>query len=306
MSGHVSVLYEQVLEALPLAEGKWFVDGTLGGGGHSEGILKASNGHLIAIDKDADAIARCKSRLAPYGQRVTFVRGDFKNIRQILQEQGGIQVDGALLDLGVSSFQLDEAERGFSYSKDAPLDMRMDRDSALSAFQVVNEYEQKELARILYEYGEERFGGKIAAAIVKNRPVQTTVQLAEIVKSAIPAAKRRSGGHPAKKAFQAIRIEVNGELETLRETVNAFIDSLAGGGRLAIITFHSLEDRIVKKAFQEAEHPCICPPDFPKCVCGRVSKGRQITRKPILPNEKEMQENPRSRSAKLRVFERCR
>lgn len=305
MSGHVSVLYEQSLAALPLETGNLFIDGTLGGGGHSEGILRASRANLIAIDKDAAAIERCKQRLAPYAQRVTFVHDDFKNIAQIMRGMGEQKADGALLDLGVSSFQLDEAERGFSYSKEAPLDMRMDQSSSLSAYQVVNEYQQRELARILYEYGEESFGSKIAAAIVKNRPIETTTQLAEIIKNAIPAAKRRSGGHPAKKSFQAIRIEVNGELDSLKDTVNAFLDVLAPGGRLAIITFHSLEDRIVKKVFQTAQNPCTCPPDFPKCVCGKVSKGKIITRKPILPDAAEIEQNPRSRSAKLRIFERC-
>lgn len=305
MSGHVSVLYEQSLAALPLKTGNLFIDGTLGGGGHSEGILGASKARLIAIDKDIAAIERCKQRLAPYVQRVTFVHDDFKNIAQIMQGMGEQKADGALLDLGVSSFQLDEAERGFSYSKEAPLDMRMDQSSSLSAYQVVNEYQQRDLARILYEYGEESFGSKIAAAIVKNRPIETTTQLAEIIKNAIPAAKRRSGGHPAKKSFQAIRIEVNGELDSLKDTVNAFLGVLAPGGRLAIITFHSLEDRIVKKVFQTAQNPCTCPPDFPKCICGKVSKGKIITRKPILPSEAEIEENPRSRSAKLRIFERC-
>ena len=222
-----------------------------------------------------------------------------------MRGMGELRADGALLDLGVSSFQLDEAERGFSYSKEAPLDMRMDQSSSLSAYQVVNEYPQRDLARILYEYGEESFGNKIAAAIVKSRPIETTTQLAEIIKNAIPAAKRRSGGHPAKKSFQAIRIEVNGELDSLKDTVNDFIDVLAPGGRLAIITFHSLEDRIVKKVFQTAQNPCTCPPDFPKCVCGKVSKGKIITRKPILPDAAEIEQNPRSRSAKLRIFERC-
>ena len=304
MSGHVSVLYEQSLAALPLKTGNLFIDGTLGGGGHSEGILKASRAKLIAIDKDIAAIERCKQRLAPYAQRISFVHDDFKNIVQIMRDMGEPKADGALLDLGVSSFQLDEAERGFSYSKEAPLDMRMDQSSSLSAYQVVNEYEQRDLARILYEYGEESFGSKIAAAIVKNRPIQTTTQLAEIVKNAIPAAKRRSGGHPAKKSFQAIRIEVNGELDSLKDTVNDFIDALAPGGRLAIITFHSLEDRVVKKVLQTAQNPCTCPPDFPKCICGKVSKGKIITRKPILPDEAEIEQNPRSRSAKLRIFER--
>lgn len=305
MSGHVSVLYEQSLAALPLETGNLFIDGTLGGGGHSEGILRASRANLIAIDKDAAAIERCKQRLAPYAQRVTFVHDDFKNIAQIMRGMGEQKADGALLDLGVSSFQLDEAERGFSYSKEAPLDMRMDQSSSLSAYQVVNEYQQRDLARILYEYGEESFGSKIAAAIVKSRPIETTTQLAEIIKNAIPAAKRRSGGHPAKKSFQAIRIEVNGELDSLKDTVDAFLDVLAPGGRLAIITFHSLEDRIVKKVFQTAQNPCTCPPDFPKCVCGKVSKGKIITRKPILPDAAEIEQNPRSRSAKLRIFERC-
>lgn len=303
MSGHVSVLYGESLEGLRLAPGKIIVDGTLGGGGHAGGILQAGC-RLVGFDKDAAAIARCHQQLAPYGDNVIFARRDFREIKAVLRENGIGAVDGALLDLGVSSYQLDEGERGFSYSKDAPLDMRMDADSPLTAWHVVNEYTEAELQRVIYQYGEEKFGGRIANAILRNRPVDTTLQLAEIIKAAIPAAKRRTGGHPAKRTFQAIRIEVNGELRGLGEAIEDFIDSLAVGGRLAVITFHSLEDRIVKNAFRQAESPCTCPPDFPKCICGKTPKGRIVTRKPIVPSPEEQEENPRSRSAKLRIFEK--
>ncbi|MBQ9942476.1 MAG: 16S rRNA (cytosine(1402)-N(4))-methyltransferase RsmH [Christensenellaceae bacterium] len=304
MSGHYSVLYEECLNALPLSEGKLFLDGTLGGGGHSEGILARSGGKLIAIDKDHAAIERCTKRLAPYAGRFTLVRNDFKNVKAVLEDLGIAGVDGALLDLGVSSFQLDEAERGFSYNKEAPLDMRMDKDAALDAYQVVNTYDKRDLTRILYQFGEEKFASRIADRIVKNRPIETTVQLAEIVKEAIPAAARRTGGHPAKRTFQAIRIEVNGELDNLAECVGDFIDCLNPGGVLAVISFHSLEDRAVKQAMRLAENPCTCPPDFPQCVCGKLPKGKVLTRKPILPSEKELEENLRSRSAKLRIFKK--
>ncbi len=303
-TGHYSVLLDECMSALPLESGQVFVDGTLGGGGHSEAILQGSSGRLIAIDKDGQALERCEKRLAPYTGRFTLVRDDFKNIKQILRNLEIAAVDGALLDLGVSSFQFDEGERGFSYSKEAPLDMRMDKDSDLSAYDVVNTYDKKELARILFQFGEEKFAMRIAERIIASRPVSTTTELAEIVKEAIPAAKRRTGGHPAKRSFQAIRIEVNGELDHLSEAVEDFIDVLAPGGILAVITFHSLEDRAVKQAFKKAENPCTCPPDFPKCVCGKLPKGKIITRKPILPSGEEIEENLRSRSAKLRVFQK--
>lgn len=303
MSGHISVLYQECLDALALKSEGVYVDGTLGGGGHSEGILM-SGAKLIALDKDGDAIERCEKRLEKYAGNFTLVRSDFKNVKRVLSELGVDQVDGAILDLGVSSFQLDEEERGFSYNKDAPLDMRMDRRSELSAEIVVNEYSEQQLKKLIYEYGEEKFAPRIARAIVAARPVKTTVQLAEIIKSAIPAAARRTGGHPAKRTFQAIRIEVNAELEGLTTAVSDFIDILAPGGRLAVISFHSLEDRAVKQAMQRAENPCTCPSSFPQCICGKAPLGKRVNRKPVLPTQAEQEENPRSRSAKLRVFER--
>lgn len=303
MSGHISVLYQECLDALALKPEGVYVDGTLGGGGHSEGILM-SGAKLIALDKDGDAIERCEKRLEKYAGNFTLVRSDFKNVKRVLSELGVDQVDGAILDLGVSSFQLDEEERGFSYNKDAPLDMRMDRRSELSAEIVINEYSEQQLKKLIYEYGEEKFAPRIARAIVAARPVKTTVQLAEIIKSAIPAAARRTGGHPAKRTFQAIRIEVNAELEGLTTAVSDFIDILAPGGRLAVISFHSLEDRAVKQAMQRAENPCTCPSSFPQCICGKAPLGKRVNRKPVLPTQAEQEENPRSRSAKLRVFER--
>lgn len=304
MSGHYSVLYRECMEALPLADGRIFVDGTLGGGGHSEGILKNSKGQLIAIDKDQAAIERCRKRLEPYRGRFTLVHDDFQNIKDILARLDVGAVDGALLDLGVSSFQLDEGERGFSYQKEAPLDMRMDRDNPLTAQTIVNTYEKRELIRIISTYGEEKFAARIADRILKNRPIMTTTQLAEIVREAIPAAARRTGGHPAKRTFQAIRIAVNGELDHLSETTRDFIDVLAPGGILAVITFHSLEDRAVKQAMRQAENPCTCPPDFPQCICGKKPLGKMVTRKPILPSQEELEENNRSHSAKLRIFQK--
>ena len=278
---HTTVLLHETVNSLPLETGKIFVDCTLGGGGHSLEILKSSEARLIAIDKDEYAIDYSKERLKEYSDRITFVRSDF---------------------LGVSSFQLDDESRGFSYMKDSPIDMRMDRDDPFSAEQIVNGYPKDELIRILYEYGEEKYAPRIAEAIIRNRPIETTGQLSEIVKSALPAAERRKNHHPAKKTFQAIRIETNGELETLKSAVEDFIDVLNDGGVAAIITFHSLEDRIVKEAFRKAENPCTCPPSFPVCVCGKKSRGRVMTKKPIVPSEEEVEDNPRARSAKLRVF----
>lgn len=306
MSGHYSVLYRECMEALPLADGRIFVDGTLGGGGHSEGILKNSKGQLIAIDKDQAAIERCQKRLEPYAGRFTLVHDDFQNIKDILARLDVRAVDGALLDLGVSSFQLDEGERGFSYQKEAPLDMRMDRDNPLTAQTIVNTYEKRELIRIISTYGEEKFAARIADRILKNRPIMTTTQLAEIVREAIPAAARRTGGHPAKRTFQAIRIEVNSELEQLENAIDRFCDVLRPGGRLCIITFHSLEDRIVKEAFQRRLNPCTCPKEFPVCVCGKVTDVVKVTGKPIISGEEELTENPRARSAKLRIIEKKR
>ena len=301
MSGHIPVLFHACMEALAPIQGI-YVDGTLGGGGHAKGVLERGADRLIGFDKDEDAIERCRSVLAPWGDRVTLVHADFKQADQVLHELGIPGVDGVVLDLGVSSFQLDEAERGFSYSKQAPLDMRMDRSAQRTAETVVNTYSQADLTRILRVYGEEKFAARIARTIVDRRPVHTTLELEEAVKAAIPAAARRTGGHPAKRTFQAIRIEVNRELEGLEEATGAFIDMLNPGGKLAVITFHSLEDRAVKQAMRHAEHPCTCPPDFPVCVCGAVAKGRMYPHRPIVPDEQEVGDNPRARSAKLRVF----
>lgn len=309
MSGHVPVLYGKTLEALNLKNGKVIVDGTLGGAGHARGILERimPDGRLVGIDKDAAAIKRCAQRLAEYKERVTLVHSDFKRIREVLAELRISEIDGAVLDLGVSSFQLDEGERGFSYNEDAPLDMRMDRGGDFSARTVVNEYTEEELHRVIREFGEERWAARIAQFIVKERQsgsVETTGQLTEIIKKAIPAAARRDGPHPAKRTFQAIRIEVNGELAGLEKAIEDYVSVLKSGGRLAIITFHSLEDRIVKQTYRRLFDPCECPKDFPVCVCGKKSQVRIITRKPILPDEEELEKNPRARSAKLRVAEK--
>ena len=299
---HTTVLLEETVAQLPLARGKVFVDCTMGGGGHSERILQQSQGRLIAIDKDDQAFLYARKRLAPYADRVTFVKSDFHDIKRVLQEQGVAAVDGIVVDLGVSSFQLDDAERGFSYHEDAPLDMRMDRQAAFSAYDVVNGYDKQALQRVIYEYGEERYGARIADAIIRHRPIETTLELAEVIKQAIPAASRRTGPHPAKRTFQALRIEVNDEIGSLQRALEDMIDVLAPGGVLSVITFHSLEDRIVKNTFRTAEHPCTCPPEFPQCICGKKSKGKVLTRKPILPSEEELERNPRARSAKLRAF----
>lgn len=302
---HTTVLLHETVEMLPLAEGKLFVDCTMGGGGHSSLILQSSDAHLIAVDKDEQAFGYAKQKLAPYEDRITFVKSDFKDIKSVLAARGITQIDGAVLDLGVSSFQLDDAERGFSYMKDAPIDMRMDRDAAFSAYDVVNGYDKQQLAKVIFDYGEEKFGNRIADAIIKNRPIESTLQLSEVIRQAIPAANRRTGPHPAKRTFQALRIEVNDELGILQRTIEDIIDVLAPGGVISIITFHSLEDRIVKNTFRTAENPCTCPPDFPQCVCGKKSKGKVITRKPVLPSAQEVELNPRARSAKLRAFRKA-
>ncbi len=304
MTGHIPVLYEECINALEPQRGGIFVDGTLGGAGHAKGLLMSGSVSLVGIDKDEDAISRCREYLKEYEGRVTFVRDDYKNIKSILSSLSIRGIDGALLDLGVSSFQIDTKERGFSYSEDSPLDMRMDKSSPLSAYEVVNTYSEAALKKIIYEYGEEKFAPSIVSAIVKNRPVSSTAELAELIKNAIPAAARRKGGNPAKRTFQALRIEVNAEIDGLSDAIYAFIEALNPGARLAVISFHSLEDRAVKTAFKRAENPCTCPPDFPVCVCGKKPLGRQITRKPITPGESEMTENKRAHSAKLRVFER--
>lgn len=297
---HISVLLPECMEALEPERGGLYIDATAGGGGHSEAILKLGAETLLAIDKDEDAIIRCKKRLEGYP--VEFLKTDYKDIEAVRRQLAGRKAAGILMDLGVSSFQLDEEERGFSYSKKAPLDMRMDKSSPLTAYTVVNEYEEAELRNIIYKYGEEKFAPRIAKAIVAARPVKDTEQLAELIKNSIPAPARRQGGNPAKRTFQAIRIHVNREIEGLEEAIGEYIDLLEEGGRLAVISFHSLEDRAVKNAMRTAEDPCTCPKEFPVCICGKKPKGKAATRKPILPGEVEMAENPRSKSAKLRVF----
>ncbi len=307
---HKSVLLQEVIENLKIKQNGIYVDGTLGGGGHSFYILEklAGTGRLIGIDQDEAAIVAAGERLKGYGEQVTVVRSNYEQIGEILRDLGISGVDGILLDLGVSSYQLDTVGRGFTYREDAPLDMRMDQRQAVTAWNIVNEYSEPELYKIIRDYGEERFALNIAKRIVAYRgkqPIGTTGELTDIIKSAIPAKARATGGHPSKRTFQAIRIELNRELEVLENTIDKMIDCLNPGGRLCIITFHSLEDRIVKIKFHNNEKPCICPPEFPMCVCGKVPKGKNITRKPILPTEDEIEGNSRSKSAKLRVFERA-
>lgn len=305
---HKSVLLEEVIANLAVKENGIYVDGTLGGAGHGSAVCSelGKYGRFIGIDQDEDAIAVSRERLAEYGEKVSIVRSNYMRTAEVVHSLGIEKVDGITLDLGVSSFQLDTGERGFSYRMDAPLDMRMDNQAELTAADVVNEYTEQELFHIIRDYGEDKFAKNIAKNIVierKKEPIRTTGRLAEIVSYSIPMKVKKRGGHPAKRTFQAIRIEVNHELEVLENSISEMIDLLNTGGRLCIITFHSLEDRIVKQAFRQAQFPCTCPPDFPVCVCGKKSLGKQITRKPILPSEKEIEENPRSKSAKLRVFE---
>ena len=306
---HTSVLLEEVLDNLAIRPDGIYVDGTLGGGGHSYHILErlTAGGRLIGIDQDTDAIAAASERLSEFGGAVTIVHDNYEHIGEVLRDLGIGKVDGILLDLGVSSYQLDNPERGFTYRTDAPLDMRMDRSSSLSAKEIVNTYPEEELTRILREYGEERCASRIAAGIVRRRqagPLETTGELSEIVRASIPAKMREKGGNPDKRTFQAIRIACNRELDVLQDSLDQMIDLLSPGGRLCVITFHSLEDRIVKNAFRRNEKPCICPPEFPVCVCGRESKGRVVTRKAITPSARELEANRRSASAKLRVFEK--
>lgn len=306
---HTSVLLAETMEYLNIRPEGIYVDGTLGGGGHASCVCErlSDTGRFIGIDQDEDAIRAAGKRLAPFGDKVTILRSNYEHMRQALKNQGIDKVDGILLDLGVSSYQLDDPKRGFTYRvEDAPLDMRMDNRQTLTARDVVNTYSEMELYRIIRDYGEDRFAKNIAKHIVQARqakPLLTTGQLNEVIKAAIPAKVRAGGGHPSKRTYQAIRIELNRELEVLNNSLDDMIDLLSPGGRLCIITFHSLEDRIVKSCFKRNENPCTCPSDFPVCVCGAVSKGRVVTKKPILPGEQEMEENPRSKSAKLRVFE---
>ena len=305
---HKSVLLGETIGNLQIRPGGVYVDGTLGGGGHAIEILKhlTATGTLIGIDRDDAAIQAAGERLRDYGNQVRIVRSNFGRMSEVLKESGFTRADGIVLDLGVSSYQLDEETRGFSYMNDAPLDMRMDRREAKTAGDIVNGYSEHDLFRVIRDYGEDRFAQNIAKHIVmarEKKPISTTGELAEIVRESIPR-KLQTGGHPAKRTFQAIRIELNGELEVLKDSIDGMIDLLDDGGRICIITFHSLEDRIVKEAFRRNENPCICPPDFPVCVCGRKSRGRVITRKPIVPTEEEMADNSRAKSAKLRVFER--
>ncbi len=304
---HYSVLLEETVEQLHVKPDGIYADGTLGGGGHAFAVCsRLDGGHFYGIDQDDAAIAAAGERLAPFGDRVTLLRNNYCNMKAALAEKGVTAVDGIVLDLGVSSYQLDTGERGFSYRFDAPLDMRMDRRQALTARDIVNGYSEGELYRIIRDYGEERFAANIAGHIVRARqdkPVETTFELNEIIKGAIPAKMRRNG-HPSKQTFQAIRIECNKELEVLRQSLDELIGLLAPEGRICVITFHSLEDRIVKTCFKRNEDPCTCPPGFPVCVCGKKSRGRVITKKPILPSTEEIEQNSRSKSAKLRVFER--
>ena len=305
---HKSVLLKETIDGLKVKPDGVYVDGTLGGAGHALEVCKklSAKGRFIGIDQDQDAIVAASERLAACEQAM-IIRSNYCYMVEELRARGITKVDGILLDLGVSSYQLDNEERGFTYRTDAPLDMRMDQRQSQTAGDIVNGYEEKELYRIIRDYGEDKFAKNIAKHIVaarQNRPIETTGQLTEIIRRAIPMKMQASGGHPAKRTFQAIRIELNRELDVLRDSLDGMIDLLDDGGRLCIITFHSLEDRIVKTIFRKNENPCTCPPEFPVCVCGKKPKGRVITRKPILPGEEEMEENPRSKSAKLRIFER--
>ena len=305
---HYSVMLHETIEQLNINPDGIYVDGTLGGGGHAyEVCRRLKNGHFYGIDQDDAAIAAASARLQPFGDKVTVIRNNYVNAVEALREYGVTGVDGIVLDLGVSSYQLDHAERGFTYREDVPLDMRMDQRQTKTAEDIVNTYSESELYRIIRDYGEDKFDKNIDKHICLARqetPIHTTGELTEINKRAIPMKVRATGGHPSKRTFQALRIELNHELDVLRDSLDGMIDFLNDGGRICIITFHSLEDRIVKTIFRRNENPCTCPPNFPVCVCGKVSKGRVITRKPILPSEEELEWNSRSQSAKLRVFER--
>ena len=306
---HKSVLLKETIDGLKIKPDGIYVEGTLGGGGHASEVARrlSDKGSIIGIDQDAAAIEAAGIRLKDFGEKVIIVRSNYCDMKSQLGKLGIDKVDGIVLDLGVSSYQLDTAERGFSYREDAPLDMRMDRRQKMTARDIVNDYEERELYRVIRDYGEDKFAKNIAKHIVAARqkaPIETTGQLTEIIRASIPMKFQKKSGHPAKRTFQAIRIELNQELEVLKNSLDAMIDLLNPGGRLCIITFHSLEDRIVKSAFRKNENPCTCPSDFPVCVCGKISKGSIITRKPILPSKEEMEENSRAKSAKLRIFER--
>lgn len=308
---HRPVLLEETIESLKIRPDGIYVDGTLGGAGHASQVCKrlSEKGRFVGIDQDDCALQAAGERLKEFGKnvRIDCVKSNYCQMKSVLENLGIDKVDGILLDIGVSSYQLDNAERGFTYREDAPLDMRMDQSSSFSAKDVVNQYDEMQLYRVIRDYGEEKFAKNIAKHIVaarQEKEIETTGELIEIIKASIPAKVRATGGHPAKRTFQAIRIEVNRELEVLQDSIDEMIDLLNDGGRLCIITFHSLEDRIVKNKFRENEDPCICPKNFPVCVCGRKSKGKVITRKPIVPSEQEVQENKRSKSSKLRVFEK--
>lgn len=306
---HIPVLPEESIASLDINADGIYVDGTAGGGGHSALIAErlSDKGRLIAIDQDEEAVAAAGDRLGTYGDRVTIIRDNYRNIKLILDDLGIREVNGIILDIGVSSHQLDDAGRGFSYMKDGPLDMRMDRSASFTAADIVNGYEEKEIVRILRTYGEERYAKAIAEAIAVQRskaPIQTTIELAEIIKAAVPAKARHANGNPSMRTFQALRIEVNHELDALGGSLDTMIDMLAVHGRLSVITFHSLEDRIVKETFRRNENPCTCPPDFPICICGKKSRGRCVNRKAITAGNKELEVNPRAHSAKLRTFEK--
>lgn len=307
---HKSVLLNETIDGLNIKPDGIYVDGTLGGGGHAYEVCRrlGEKGSIVGIDQDAAAIEAASARLKDFGEKVTIVRSNYCDMKSKLHELGIDKVDGIVLDLGVSSYQLDTAERGFSYREDAPLDMRMDTRQKMTARDIVNDYTEADLYRVIRDYGEDKFAKNIAKHIVQARavkPVETTAELSEIIRASIPMKFQKKSGHPAKRTFQAIRIELNRELDVLRDSLDDMIDLLNPGGRLCIITFHSLEDRIVKSAFRKNENPCTCPPDFPVCVCGKKTKGSIITKKPILPSEEELEYNSRSKSAKLRIFEHC-
>lgn len=307
---HQSVLLDETIEYLNVKPDGIYVDGTLGGGGHAFEVCKrlGEHGHFVGIDQDAAAIEAAGKSLAPFKDKVDIVRSNYKDMKRVLQDLGIQKVDGIVLDLGVSSYQLDNAERGFTYREDVPLDMRMDQRQSKTARDIINEYSEMELFHMIRDYGEDKFAKNIAKHIVMERdkhPIETTGQLIAVIDRAIPAKIRAKSGHPAKKTFQAIRIELNHELEVLNDSLDTMIDLLNEGGRICIITFHSLEDRIVKTIYKRNENPCICPPSFPVCTCGRKPKGKVITRKPVVPQAEEINNNKRSKSSKLRVFERC-